>query len=434
MDRNKFAIDGDVLGILNDFLTDPGNDSVNRVLEVVRKYGTPEEINEKAKKASDLQNLLSKTAEKNTEYVKDLEWLERERDKGSFASTGEFIEATSDHPANPVDFSCAPTLEISALQYFPWVIDEARRSIETRELMPGRFIRVRNMKEQEADGDLPAVRAAMKIVGASCVETLDTKGTDGSNIHLGGPDTITGYFGGIGQPNDHPLIWADELLYYYTNYGVDQVLNINPGTVFVGYLLYRMGIDIKFKVSVFMGNDNPYAVLWTLFMAKLLSRPDGSTPLAGLNVSNSIDAANIRKCSSIRKGLDMEKHVRIEHHITETYKSIVKQPYDRLGELLELTRDIPNISAKHEGGFPDDDRKTAHPSDILDYFRTRDEITRSGDMDKLRDGYLIKHEAVNKTARALVRHGVGFIAAGSLHSETQRTKTCLERRLPAEKL
>ena len=69
--------------------------------------------------------------------------------------------------------------------------------------MPGRFIRVRKMKEQEADGDLPAIAAAMQIMGASYVETLDTKGTDGSNVHLGGPATITGYFGGVGQPNDH---------------------------------------------------------------------------------------------------------------------------------------------------------------------------------------------------------------------------------------
>ena len=36
------------------------------------------------------------------------------------------------------------------------------------------------------------------------METLDTKGTDGSNVHLGGPATITGYFGGVGQPNHYP--------------------------------------------------------------------------------------------------------------------------------------------------------------------------------------------------------------------------------------
>jgi hypothetical protein len=37
------------------------------------------------------------------------------------------------------------------------------------------------MKEQERDqGDILAVAAAMQIVGASYVETLDTKGTDWS--------------------------------------------------------------------------------------------------------------------------------------------------------------------------------------------------------------------------------------------------------------
>src|SRR5512143_1809549 len=109
--------------------------------------------------------------------------------------------------------------------------------------MPGRFIRVRQMKEQEEDqGDLTAFAAAMQIMGTSYVETLDTKGTDGSNVHLGGPETITGYFGGIGQPNEYPLKWVDEFLYYYTNYGIRQVLNINPGTVFLGYMLRKLGI------------------------------------------------------------------------------------------------------------------------------------------------------------------------------------------------
>jgi hypothetical protein len=137
-------------------------------------------------------------------------------------------------------------------QYFPWIIAAAERAIDQGSLMPGRFIKVRKMKEQEADGDLAAIAAAMQIIGASYVETLDTKGTDGSNVHLGGPATITGYFGGVGQPNDYPLKWLDEFLYFYTNYGVRQVLNINPGTVLVGYLLHRIGVDIEFKISVFM--------------------------------------------------------------------------------------------------------------------------------------------------------------------------------------
>src|SRR4030066_1736763 len=156
--------------------------------------------------------------------------------------------------------------------------------------MPARYIRVRKMKEQEADqGDILAMAAAMQILGASCVETRDTKGTDGSNVHLGGPATITGYFGGIGEPNGYALKWRDEYLYYYTNYGVRQVLNINPGTVILGYLLHRLGVDIEFKISVFMGNDNPYAALWTLIGARLFSREDGSSPLIGVHWRNAID-------------------------------------------------------------------------------------------------------------------------------------------------
>jgi hypothetical protein len=133
----------------------------------------------------------------------------------------------------------------------------ARRAVENGEIMPARFIRVRNMKEQEADGDLPAFAAAMQIIGASYVEQLDTRGSDGANIHLGGADTLIGYYGGVGQPNEYALKWLDEYLYYYTNYGVRQVLNVNNGTVLLGYLLHRIGVDIEFKISVTLGNDNP---------------------------------------------------------------------------------------------------------------------------------------------------------------------------------
>lgn len=157
------------------------------------------------------------------------------------------------------------------------------------------------MKEQEADGDLPATAAAMKLLGASWVESLYTRGTDGSNVHLGGPDTITGYFGGIGQPNDHVYDWVDEYLYFYTHYGVKQVLNINAGTILAGYLLYRLGVDIELKISVFMGNDNPMSELWTLLTAKLFARENGSTPLIGFNLSNSANNNTIERTSEIRK-------------------------------------------------------------------------------------------------------------------------------------
>jgi hypothetical protein len=271
------------------------------------------------------------------------------------------------------------------------------------------------MKEQEEDDDILAMSAAMQIIGASWCETLDTKGTDGSNVHLGGPETITGYFGGVGQPNDHPLKWVDEFLYYYTNYGVKQVLNINPGTILLGYLMHKLGIDIEFKISVFMGNDNPYAVFWTLMAARLFSRDDGSTSLIGFNFSNSVNNTTIELSSDIRNSLGLEDFVRFEHHILETWKSIVVQPYDRRDELLEIASKVKNISAKHEGGEIEVDSKREHPSDILDYFTPKTDLEEKGLIPAITQNYLDKHEAINNTARALTEKGLTFVAAPKLH-------------------
>jgi hypothetical protein len=234
-------------------------------------------------------------------------------------------------------------------------------------------------------------------------------------VHLGGPETITGYFGGIGQPNDYPVKWIEEYLGYFTRYGVRQVLNINPGTVLAAYLLHKLGVDCEFKISVFMGNDNPYSVLWTLLTARLFSRPDGSSSLIGFNFSNSVNAETIRECDRIRAALGLTQQVRFEHHITETYKSIVRQPYLRREELVELARTVPNISAKHEGGDPEVEIRREHPSDDLDYFLPKADIEAQGLMPALLDNYLDKHQALNRTAEALVRDGTGVIPAPLLH-------------------
>ena len=416
--HEKLKIDDQRLIEINAFLMSPDNPLISEIMRVVGKYGTPEEINEKAKESRQLPNLLSRLEKMNSPYLKDLDWLTAQRDKNAFISISEYRRNICGESADRTYFNegNAVTLEISALQYFPWLITEAKKAIENQEIMPGRYIRVRKMKEQENDqGDILAVAAAMEIIGASYVETLDTKGTDGSNVHLGGPETITGYFGGIGQPNDHPLKWIDEYLYYYTNYGIQQVLNINSGTVFIAYILYKLGIDISFKISVFMGNDNPYSVLWTLMMAKFFSREDGTTPLAGFNLSNSVDNRTIELSSDIRKKLNLENNVRIEHHITETYQSIVRQPYNRRKELLELAKTVPNIAAKHEGGDPDIEETRESPSSILHYFRNKEEVVESGDMGKLELNYLDKHDAVNKTAKALTQKRLSFIGARKLH-------------------
>lgn len=418
--QQLLKIPSERLDIINEVLLNPDTKIIQSFLDVVAKYGTPEEINRKAVEARKLDNLFSKVRQTNPDYLKDLEWLSEVADQGRFISIPQYREKVLGEVAKNTQFAddYAVTLEVSALQYFPWVREMIENAIEDRTLVPGRFIKVRKMKEQEADGDLPAIAAAMQIIGASYVETLDTKGTDGSNPHLNGPETITGYFGGIGQPNEHALQWLDECLYYYTNYGVKSVLNFNAGTILLGFMLYKLGIDNEFKISVFFGSDNPYHAFWIMTMAKLFSREDGTTPLIGFNWSNSVNNQTLELTAQFRRALGFEDVVRFEHHITETWKSIVKQPYDRRSELVTVADHIPNISAKHEGGDPQVETALTHPSDILDYFREKKEVQECGDWNCLKQNFMEKVAAANHTARALTENGLSFIAAQNLHKYT----------------
>jgi len=417
--KDMLKIDQKDLDIVNQLFTDPDNHQVKDLCALIEKFGGATAINEKAKQARNPESLMKRLKDMKSPYVADLEWLMEQRDKKAFISMDDYCKKIlgEKDSIKSVDFSTAVTLEISAMQFFPWLIAEAKQGIDKKELMPGRIIRVRNMAEQAADdGDIMATALAMQIIGATYVESLDTRGTDGSNIHLaGGPATLSGFFGGIGQPNHYPLKWAEEYLTYFTTYGIKQVLNVNPGTILLGYVMHRLGVDIEFKISVFVGNDNPWFIMWTLMTAKLFARKDGSTSLVGFNLSNSVNNETIREANVIRKKLGLEKQVRFEHHITETYKSIVLQPYNRRAELVEIAKQVPNISAKHEGGEPEIEATKEHPSDIFDYFISKKDILVKNLMAPLLDNYLEKHHSVNLTAEALIRAGIGVVAAKNLH-------------------
>ncbi len=421
--RKKLKITKKALDTVNKFLVDEDNILINNLIDIIEKYGGVDDINKKAKEASELDNLLSKLKNKKPDYAQDIEWLIEQRDNNAFISIPEYRKKILGEKFSEMSFNkdYAVTLELSACQYFPFFMDITRAAIEDQNLMPGRIIRVRKMKEQEEDGDLLAMAAAMQIIGATYVETLDTKGTapgpDGLpvNVHLGGPETITGYFGGVGQPNDFALKWVDEYLYYYTNYGIKQVLNINPGTVLLGYYIHKLGINNEFKISVYMGNDNPYACLWTLLTAKLFAREDGTSPLIGFNLANSVNNETIELTAHIRKAFDFEDVIRFEHHVIETQKSIVRQPYDRREDLLEVAMKVKNISAKHEGGDVEIDKNREHPSDILDYFRDKQEIIDSGHWEFMRRNHLDRYIAINTTAKVLTENGIDIIAAQNLH-------------------
>ncbi len=420
--RKLLQIPASRLEAINNVLVDPNSRVMNDFLAVVAKYGTPEEINRKHVESRKMENLFKQVNERSPKYIDDLKWLIDQKDRGAFISIADYRHKILGDAAKTTQFKdeFAVTLEVSALQYFPWVRIMAEQAIANQTLVPARFIAVRKMKESEADGDLPAIVAALDIIGASFVETLDTKGTDGSNPHLGGPDTITGYFGGIGQPNEHALMWLDEFLYYYTNYGVQHVLNFNAGTILLGFMLYKLGVDIQFKISVFFGSDNPYHALWIMMMAKMYSRDDGTSPVIGFNWSNSINNKTMELTADFRKVLGFENVIRFEHHITEPQKSIVIQPYNRRDELVEIADHVANIAAKHEGGDPEVDITRAHLSDILDYFREKDEVIKSGDWDNLRINYLDKvergksHRSCLDRTRSKFRRGQEFAQVGQI--------------------
>ena len=94
----------------------------------------------------------------------------------------------------------------------------------------------------------------------------------------------------------------------------------------------------------------------------------------------------------------------------------MRQPYNRRDELLQIAGHVANISAKHEGGDPEVETTREHPSDILDYFREKDEVIASGDWDRLLLNFLDKFDAVNHTARALTERGIPVVAATKLHA------------------
>ena len=149
--RDQLRISPARLEAINQLLLDPNIRIINDFLGVVAKYGAPDEINQQAQAARQLPALLKKVEAANPAYLADLEWLDEQRRRGAFIPIPEYRQRVLGPQASQVVFkdNLAVTLEVSALQYFPWLISAARRAIAQGSLMPSRFIQVRKMKEQE---------------------------------------------------------------------------------------------------------------------------------------------------------------------------------------------------------------------------------------------------------------------------------------------
>ncbi len=72
--RARLRIPQARLDDINALLLNPDLRVINDLLDVVAKYGTPEEINAKAAKARDLDQLMTRLAEHDCCYLDDLIW------------------------------------------------------------------------------------------------------------------------------------------------------------------------------------------------------------------------------------------------------------------------------------------------------------------------------------------------------------------------
>ena len=82
--RNLLRIPASRLDDINGVLLDPNMTVVEEFLKVVAKYGSPEEINQNAKTASDIGVLRERLSDLAPDYISDLDWVEQMRDENAF--------------------------------------------------------------------------------------------------------------------------------------------------------------------------------------------------------------------------------------------------------------------------------------------------------------------------------------------------------------
>src|SRR3972149_10789817 len=105
---------------VNALLLDPSLAVMHDFLEVVGKYGTPEEINRRAEEARQMSRLLERVKQTQPQHLEHLDWLTEQRDRKAFITIDEYRRQSLGGRAAPRGFQddFAVTLEGSACQYF----------------------------------------------------------------------------------------------------------------------------------------------------------------------------------------------------------------------------------------------------------------------------------------------------------------------------
>ena len=119
------------LDIVNQLITNPDNKQTKELCDLIEKFGGAKAINEKAQQAREPENMMQRLKEIDSPYVADLEWLMEQRDKKAFVSMDDYCQNIlgKDADSSFIDSFNAVTLEISAMQFFPWLMAQARQAI-----------------------------------------------------------------------------------------------------------------------------------------------------------------------------------------------------------------------------------------------------------------------------------------------------------------
>lgn len=103
--RKLLQIPASRLDDINAIFSNPKMQVINDFLEVIEKYGTPEEINQKAQNGRSLNALLERVESIKPEYMEDLRWLEQQRDKGVFISVADYRRKVLGDKADTIQFN-----------------------------------------------------------------------------------------------------------------------------------------------------------------------------------------------------------------------------------------------------------------------------------------------------------------------------------------
>src|SRR5512146_1524634 len=88
--QDLVEISPDKLEAINSVLLDPNSRIMQDFMDIVAKYGTPEEINRKHRESRKLENLFKQIEAKAPDYIKDLNWLIQQRDRHAFIPVADY--------------------------------------------------------------------------------------------------------------------------------------------------------------------------------------------------------------------------------------------------------------------------------------------------------------------------------------------------------